>query len=834
MSNPLLRINRSQLEKIIGDDPAAIRAFEELFKQSDVEGGPVGEASEDDTPYSRENAGWVGAPLKGDVALNTTHKGSDGSDHSKVEANETASGLNTTHRSSDGKDHSDVVINNDKVTNATHTEEVTGSGALIVSDNVIDEANLKLDVDPTNGFIMAADDTESGGMKWVDLSLENGGTVIPSVPVLRVEGAYKGFLVRVSKQPLLSNFARYEFQVSADEVNAYSLEFDGSDWKDILNEDTDFTDEWLFHTPLPPGGTEAVPLPLELSYRVRRVTIDEVASDWTAWVSAINELIGEGDISQASISTDKLVSQAVTAAKIETDTITAAQVHTDTLSALFAKVVYALTIGFSGTGDESAPNAGDKRIYIDADEFRIQKGNNAHEWENRARLALRSGGNVADFVLSGFFQAGESLLSSPGLIWVERTGPFGGSHIFGIAYGNGVWIAAGPSGKIARSTDNAEAWGSLITNPFGASSIGDITFGNGVWIAVGASGKLARSTDDGVTWGSLITTPFGTSYIEGVAYGNGVWIAVAAGGKIARSLNNGATWGSLIINPFGTDPIFGIAYGNDVWIAVADQGKIARSIDDGITWGSLITNPFSTTAILNVAYGDGVWITVAVGGKIARSKDKGLTWGSLITNPFSTSPIYGIAYGDGLWVAVAHNGKIARSTDGGLTWGAKVYGDAEVSQPFGTDGFFYATAYSNDKQRWALCGYLDSTNDGIIATSDWLEAGAGIVEQGSNSNGEYVWFSNGTQICWNSETGLNANVSKSGDFGSGAGAIYRAGNTTTFPAAFISPPTIGMVPTNVLISSVGIVTTTTFSLIVGFKSSITTATADWIAIGRWK
>jgi hypothetical protein len=46
------------------------------------------------------------------IGLNTTHRSSDGSDHSKVTANETAIGLNTTHRSSDGKDHSDVVLNN--------------------------------------------------------------------------------------------------------------------------------------------------------------------------------------------------------------------------------------------------------------------------------------------------------------------------------------------------------------------------------------------------------------------------------------------------------------------------------------------------------------------------------------------------------------------------------------------------------------------------------------------------------------------------------------------------------------------------------------------------
>ena len=41
----------------------------------------------------------------GEIDLNTTHRGSDGKDHSDVV-------LNNTHRTSDGKNHSDVVLNN--------------------------------------------------------------------------------------------------------------------------------------------------------------------------------------------------------------------------------------------------------------------------------------------------------------------------------------------------------------------------------------------------------------------------------------------------------------------------------------------------------------------------------------------------------------------------------------------------------------------------------------------------------------------------------------------------------------------------------------------------
>ena len=58
---------------------------------------------------------------------------------------------------------------NAKVTNATHTGEVTGATALTIADNVVDEANLKVSNTPTNGYFLSAQSGNTGGMTWAEV-----------------------------------------------------------------------------------------------------------------------------------------------------------------------------------------------------------------------------------------------------------------------------------------------------------------------------------------------------------------------------------------------------------------------------------------------------------------------------------------------------------------------------------------------------------------------------------------------------------------------------------------------------------------------------------------
>jgi hypothetical protein len=161
--------------------------------------------------------------------------------------------------------------------------------------------------------------------------------------------------------------------------------------------------------------------------------------------------------------------------------------------------------------------------------------------------------------------------------------------------------------------------------------------------------------------------------------------------------------------------------------------------------------PFGASAVRSIAYGNGVFVAVANGGKIARSLDGGVTWGSLITNPFGTSDIIGIAYGNGVFVAGTSDSKIARSLDGGATWGVR-YGDNASATVLST----YIYAIATDGLGHFVIGGYDTSNISIAYT-DYVEAGAGIVESGSNSNGSYIKFADGTIMCYASLFGVPYN-----------------------------------------------------------------------------
>ena len=157
----------------------------------------------------------------------------------------------------------------------------------------------------------------------------------------------------------------------------------------------------------------------------------------------------------------------------------------------------------------------------------------------------------------------------------------------------------------------------------------------------------------------------------------------------------------------------------------------------------------------------------------------------------------------------------------------------------------YELSKSNEQTPWTFVYNNGATwqsaapTGAVEITSDWA-LNAGVVESGSNANGEYVMFADGTMICTKNITSYTTDA---------AGAVV-----TPFPATFISPPatipppgwSVGdnAVPANTRIGTVrvpGQTSGTSWQFWVhrvdtGARMSSTTESCDvnLTAIGKWK
>ena len=81
--------------------------------------------------------------------------------NSAITANTAKTGITSSQASA-------IIANTAKVTNATHSGEVTGATALTIANNIVDEANLKVSNSPTNGYVLSAQSGNTGGLTWAE------------------------------------------------------------------------------------------------------------------------------------------------------------------------------------------------------------------------------------------------------------------------------------------------------------------------------------------------------------------------------------------------------------------------------------------------------------------------------------------------------------------------------------------------------------------------------------------------------------------------------------------------------------------------------------------
>jgi hypothetical protein len=342
----------------------------------------------------------------------------------------------------------------------------------------------------------------------------------------------------------------------------------------------------------------------------------------------------------------------------------------------------------------------------------------------RHRLRVRVGEGVPPGTYSLTVRASSGSLTKTANLSLTVSAPGGagttwtlrnlGNPLYGVTYGNGLFVAVGDRGTILTSQDGVN-WTGQVSGT--SDGLRGVTYGNGTFVAVGGSyydsGTILTSPD-GVNWTARTS---GTSAgLSGVTYGDGLFVAVGGGGTILTS-PDGMTWTQRTSGR--SNPLYGVAYGNGLFVAVGGRGAILTS-PDGMTW----TQQTSGTGdwLYAVTYGDGLFVAVGGDGAILTSPD-GVTW-TARTSVTSYS-LYSVTYGDGLFVAVGGDGAILTSPDG-MTW---------TQQTSGTDDWLYAVTYGDGL--FVAVG----SNGAILTSPDGVSWTA--QTSGTSSNLDDVAYGNG-------------------------------------------------------------------------------------------
>lgn len=126
--------------------------------------------------------------------------------------------------------------------------------------------------------------------------------------------------------------------------------------------------------------------------------------------------------------------------------------------------------------------------------------------------------------------------------------------------------------------------------------------------------------------------------------------------------------------------------------------------------------------------------------------------------------------------------------------------------------------------------YVRANILGTVSQASGVPTGA-VIERGSNANGEYVRWADGTQICI-SPSFTTAITTATGSIFSNQGDV----KTWTFPAAFSAVPKVTSLPgTNSTTwgGANAAETTTAASLRVFASGSVASSSVSGYAIGRW-
>ena len=279
----------------------------------------------------------------------------------------------------------------------------------------------------------------------------------------------------------------------------------------------------------------------------------------------------------------------------------------------------------------------------------IATSTNGINWTGRGSTVFTTGGfgvaygkdNLGNDLWVAVGSGGNTIASSTdGITWTGRASPFTSSGL-SIVYANRLWVATGQGGNdVAYSKDGITWYGR--GNAFTSSGGFGVAYGNGVWVAVGAAENYCFCYSmDGIYWfGRSYGTFAITTSANGVAYGkdgsgNGLWVAVGTGTNSIATSTDGINWTGRTSTTIFSTSGWSVAYANNLWVAVGQGGNSIATSTDGINWTGRGASIFTTNG-RGVSYVDGLWVASGTGGNSIATSVDGITWTGRGQTAFTT------------------------------------------------------------------------------------------------------------------------------------------------------------------------------------------------------
>lgn len=205
--------------------------------------------------------------------------------------------------------------------------------------------------------------------------------------------------------------------------------------------------------------------------------------------------------------------------------------------------------------------------------------------------------SVGDRVfLYGYYGA---LQSSDGSYWSVEATNFGGSRITDVSGSPDKYVALVTDGKVTNVSTRGTAGSTWSEQTLVAPAVlWGIAYGNGMWVAVGAGGSVYVSSDTKVWQSRDLKT---TATQGGVDFVNGRFFVHDNAGPVRASVD-GVTWELLSVPGIGSD-YHGVVW-NGTTLAIARDDGVAFSTDN-LTWSM---PPFTTLYGYGVAFGKGRFV----------------------------------------------------------------------------------------------------------------------------------------------------------------------------------------------------------------------------------